>query len=659
MREQGTTAAAFYVMPILAGSLVYLLARLFGLSHMVAMGGALLSAWYFHRTAQKLHFAYFRDERLGHKITVKARFDFLFGLGRLLVCLALLPPAVFLTAGVLGFRLGMRLILSALIAVLCHLILPWVFVLSADSHRRGRRLLTYDEAEVVAEKNLPAGESGVLWGGIKHPAYELTQSHFLAVGVTRSGKTLTIRRLMQSVIPLIGVKPEEKPLAHRGTRYRALFYDPKNDMLPILHPLAKCRVVLIQPWDLRGHAWRLRDDIGTDFGVALEIASCLFPKEEGEKHPFFSEARMALAAGGMTSFGLSGGEWTLLDFCIAFRTREGMQELLERHPETRHLVEQYFKPEDTFQNILATLANRMAVFEPIAHLWAEAEKEGKSVSIKEWLEGDLILTLGNDDSRRIGIDALIQAFFGSIASLLLRPDKPAGERNLVFLDELREAGKLPGLRRLLNKGLGEGTTVVGAFTDIHGLETQDAYGEKEAREMLAQFSNKAVLRLESDATSSWAAANFGDVERWEYPVSEAEEGKQNTREELVKRESILPSQFLEIPPTNPENGLTGYYLSPAIGAFRATLPWSFAFEELIPPAPPAVCPKFIKREIPAFVAGWDADDLKRLCIEPSLIQGASPSNEVRQEQDGQKDGASDKPEVVVLKRKDARRQSGS
>ena len=42
--------------------------------------------------------------------------------------------------------------------------------------------------------------------------------------------------------------------------------------------------------------------------------------------------------------------------------------------------------------------------------------------------------------------------------------------------------------------------------------------------MLGMFSNKCVLRLESDSTAEWAARTFGEFERYEYPVSEAEQG---------------------------------------------------------------------------------------------------------------------------------------
>ena len=195
----------------------------------------------------------------------------------------------------------------------------------------------------------------------------------------------------------------------------------------------------------------------------------------------------------------------------------------------------------------------MKFYEPVAHLWAKAEAEGKSVSIREWLEGEFILVLANDDSLRVPVDAMNRAVFGRIASLLLRPDHPNRRAQLLFLDELSEAGELPGLRRLLNKGLSEGVTVIAGFQDIEGL--REAYDEETANAMLAAFSNKAIFRLESPGTASWASESFGEFDAFEYPVSDSGEGKSNTREELVKRESILPSQFLRSRRPTPQTGL--------------------------------------------------------------------------------------------------------
>ena len=128
MREQLTTRTAYYVIPFLGGLLVYFAGRLLGLSH-IAVIPAALSVWYFHYSAQELHYHYFREERLGSKVTVKARFDFLSGLCRLFLLGTLLTAGTLDTGGLFGLRLLSRLVLAALVAALCHLILPWVFVL--------------------------------------------------------------------------------------------------------------------------------------------------------------------------------------------------------------------------------------------------------------------------------------------------------------------------------------------------------------------------------------------------------------------------------------------------------------------------------------------------------------------------------------------------
>ena len=110
-------------------------------------------------------------------------------------------------------------------------------------------------------------------------------------------------------------------------KYRALVYDAKGDILPILASIATCKIVPINPFDDRGYAWRLRDDV-TDGTLALEVANSLIHKEDGDK-PFFVESARAIVAGVMQSFNLSGGKWNFLDVCIAMRTEENMHSFLK------------------------------------------------------------------------------------------------------------------------------------------------------------------------------------------------------------------------------------------------------------------------------------------------------------------------------------------
>ena len=64
-----------------------------------------------------------------------------------------------------------------------------------------------------------------------------------------------------------------------------------------------------------------------------------------------------------------------------------------------------------------------------------------------------------------------------------------------FLDDVREAGKLDGLSRLLNQGRTKGACVVLGFQDSDGM--RDVYGEYVANELVGQCANKAILRVEN------------------------------------------------------------------------------------------------------------------------------------------------------------------
>ena len=85
-----------------------------------------------------------------------------------------------------------------------------------------------------------------------------------------------------------------------------------------------------------------------------------------------------------------------------------------------------------------------------------------------------------------------------------------GKGHLAFLDEFREAGKLEGLRRLLNKGRSKGACVVLGCQDVEGVRAE--YGREEANEILAQCTHTVVLNVGSPETAQWATGIFGEVD---------------------------------------------------------------------------------------------------------------------------------------------------
>ena len=114
---------------------------------------------------------------------------------------------------------------------------------------------------------------------------------------------------------------------------------------------------------------------------------------------------------------------------------------------TRRIGKLYLDESDarTRANILSTLATKIGVYEPIAAVW---ETTKKRLSMRDWIRGETILVLGNDESARSSIDPINRALFQRISEEILglpeqtRSQAEAGRhRTWVVLDEFREAGK--------------------------------------------------------------------------------------------------------------------------------------------------------------------------------------------------------------------------
>jgi hypothetical protein len=131
--------------------------------------------------------------------------------------------------------------------------------------------------------------------------------------------------------------------------------------------------------------------------------------------------------------------------------------------------------------------------------------------------------------------------------------------------------------------------------------------------------NKALLRMDSPETAAWAAKIVGDFEALERCRSSIPNGRakgSTSNEQRNKREAVLASEFLSLPPTNRANGLTGYYLSPFTGVFRSTLTATQIDQGLLPPN------KSIAHFVPRppghqILRPFDAGDLHRLGLRPA------------------------------------------
>ncbi len=471
------------------------------------------------------------------------------------------------------------------------------------------------------------------WGGRHLPSGSAT-AHFLVAGCTGSGKSVTIQLLMQSVLPLI----ESDSCSHR-----AVVYDSKQDLLPLLANIVDpSRIIVLNPLQKFGSAWDIAADIDTP-SVAFQLAEVLIPVEKQASQPFFSDAARHILSGVFIALKfLRGNNWTLRDVLIAVRSPDVLEGILSSCPYTEHLSV-YFADGKENASIMSTIATKMSRFEAIA---AASEKCDKKVSLKNWVTERSVLVLMNDDVTRAACDAFNQAIVQRLSQLLLGHSDHPLRRTWLFLDEVREAGKLEGLTSLLNRGRSKGVCAVLGFQDIEGL--RDVYGQHLANELIGQCGNKAILRLQSPETAKWAEGLAGSYLREESSFSgglsfAGASGHGDTRLEgskgpagrnlgssqsIQERKYAYDSEFLSLP--FPSRGtLQGFYFLPEEFGKWQYKPFALMVK------PRSDIPKSLRRTdfIDELLAPWTSEEMFSLNIgeDEFMLVESSPATQEESE----------------------------
>jgi type IV secretory pathway TraG/TraD family ATPase VirD4 len=426
--------------------------------------------------------------------------------------------------------------------------------------------------------------------------------------------------LMRSVLPHIG-KP--RPDGSRADR-RALVYDAKGDVLSTLHGTAECRIVTLHPFEARGAAWAMGQDITTP-AAALQVAAILIPLEQGGSvNPFFRLAAQSLLRGTMLSFLQTvGQDWTFRDVLLALRYEERLRQVLEQTPDGRAILDQFCRRGETLHGIRATLAAHLAAFEVIAAAWDAAPEK---VSLREWLAGESILVLGSDEMCRAALDAINRVLFQRLTELILASSESRTRQTWLFLDEVREAGRLEGLGRLLTKGRSKGACVALGFQAIEGM--REVYGANVAEEIAGLCNQKIILHLDSPVSAEWASSLFGKREELDRRLSRSRSGRgpfsglfltqgssRTHAESRLMSEALLASEVMTLPPTGPDQGLTGLCLSRGQGAYRQHLTWA-QVQALQPVRAVGVADFEPRDEKHQYLREWDQDDFARLGLKP-------------------------------------------
>jgi type IV secretory pathway TraG/TraD family ATPase VirD4 len=478
--------------------------------------------------------------------------------------------------------------------------------------RRGAIEKTYKEAVRRAKELSAKFGVGPFFGMLELPISS-KEGHFCVVGATGSGKTVTIRFFLQRIIPDL----EEGPL-----QGRALIYDAKQDMIPLLSNMGggDTQVHILNPFDLRSSPWDMAKDI-TEPATAYQVASLIISdpdKADGNSMFFVNTMRNIMSAVIQSFIEFTPDDWTFRDILLAMATEANLRLVLERTPKGRQVLEACIKQGETFDNIRASIEARISEYEIIAALWHSSS--GPNFSLREWLKSRSILVLGNRESSRKVMDTLNALLFNRLVELINDGPENSDETTWIVLDEVRRAGKLDKLKDLLLFGRSKGASVLLGLQDVDGL--REVYGQNVANEILGQCANKAILWLNSPETAKWASSLFGEEEVVDFHRNKSSSSNgifgagtsslgTSFSESITKRELVLTSELLSKSGLFGVGGIGGYYSLQNVGDYKLRVSSDWVRKELLPKdeTEQSLCERPVsdQRLLP-----WDRFDLLRL-----------------------------------------------
>lgn len=408
-------------------------------------------------------------------------------------------------------------------------------------------------------------------------------SSFLAVGAAGSGKSLVLRCLMQSLLCQVG----------EGKGIHGLVYDPKNDAMSVLSAFVDpSHIKLFNPLDTRCVCWDTAKDIRSPL-ECNQLAWALVPRFDQDS--FFERAVRSIIRHTAMSFNLSKLPWTFADLLRALRDKETYAKVLLRHPQTAHIVRRFLNDAKLSSDIDATLESICGEFEPLAACFEQATEK---VAIKDCIERESVVVLGNYETCRESIQRLNLVLSSIYTHRVLSLPDYTEKRYWQFYDEISEAGPLKHLSSFAKLGRSKGGRLVLAFQSLAGLQHSRLFGREGTEDMLSNFGNRFVGRVEDPTTAKWLSDYIGeqDIEQVSRTTSFGKNGSSSETRSKHNQRTLLPSEFMSIPHAGRTSGLTGLFKLRSTVAYWDHIDGGKLFDQLLMPKAEGV-EGFIEREV--------------------------------------------------------------
>ena len=548
---------------------------------------------------------------------------------RLLLLLLLTPVTVLIVGVALRPFNPYSSIVAMVVGIPTQAVVDFLLRVSANVWtwrvRRGRVISTSREIRgkisAYSKRRRLQPSDLTVWGG-RYVPRDLMGAHTKILGMTGSGKTVTLRHILQWLVQL----------TQPGTNAQLVVFDPKRELYSYIMGMdAAVPVMLFDGTDRRGYAWDMAADI-TDPNRAKTIAN-LFVPEELISQPYFQRAGRRILECVIEHVIDHATHWTLQDVFMILDDEPALESILPHR-----IQRKYFEPHDTLQNTRSTLDTITSRFETLAASWFKAEQEGRSLSLDHFVSsmtpGILVIprrldiAYAVDPIIRLVFERLIQLWLARTDNRLLPPDQRPDTQ--VILDETAKAGKLTQLDDLLLMGRSKGVSVTLAAQDIEGLRHE--YGPRVANSLLNQCANTAIFALESPETRDYCAKLFGTYEIWQRPRTSPATSISTALSHdpkdlyqpahLQEHKTLHPSDPTQLPRAKHTGMLSGYLITDGLGDHYES--YRFA-ESLLPPANiPVLMPR--DAEDQKLPESFTAADRLRLGIRQHTAGHAQPGS---------------------------------
>lgn len=527
-----------------------------------------------------------------------------------------------------------------------------------------------DESGASASRALKRARRalGFLWGSIWFGGREFSNNNRFVIGMSGSGKTLTIRTLMASLLPW----PKSQPKPHdsgqrqlrlagaaeltphhesRGGVYQSLVYDAKTAHVARLkaHGFTPGEdLFLLNPLDERAMVWDIARDVRT-MSEAQEFAALVVADVTASRHRTSTSQHFQETARGLVTEVVQvlqrTDRWRLRDLIEAFDGPERIAHVLKQHRTGGGSVA-HLKASEEGASVYSTLRRYLRGLSIVAASWDAIERRHgarRLLSLDDWVAGGegTVLLLPDGNKNETVTRPFNQFVFRRLMKRMLAPDELGTSRvRTVFLDELPTTGRLPQLEALLATGRDYGMMVTLGVQDIGQMFNE--YGKDTANTIINNCPYRAYMKSLGD-NARWCADQVGkQVVQWHQQNFQYNQGRnQGSGQALTKENSrvwldnyqqtmsssfganvqereqdaLMPAFFTNLPDIEKRRVVAGYYAHPDcriwfdvqnLSPILEGLPWEPRGEE-------AKRENFV--EVPAdfqVLRPWEEEDYQRL-----------------------------------------------